>query len=93
MTQSILTACIEIVKNLVGNDYLYFDHAIEIKATPHSRPFNAWAVAVSPKDNLYVMDSNEQWHEIALTDGQANLVIGSLYQRLKLMRIDYAKAS
>jgi hypothetical protein len=39
------------------------------------------------------MDSDEQWHEVELTDINAALVIGSLYQRLKLMRINYAKAS
>jgi hypothetical protein len=39
------------------------------------------------------MDSNEQWYPVELSDGQASLVIGSLYQRLRLMRIQYAKAS
>jgi hypothetical protein len=39
------------------------------------------------------MDSDEQWHKVELEDYNAALVIGSLYQRLKLMRINYAKAS
>jgi hypothetical protein len=39
------------------------------------------------------MDSNDQWHKVELDDSNAALVIGSLYQRLKLMRISYAKAS
>jgi hypothetical protein len=39
------------------------------------------------------MDSDEQWHLVELTDFNAALVVGSLYQRLKLMRINYAKAS
>jgi len=39
------------------------------------------------------MDSDEQWHQVELRDDNAALVIGSLYQRLKLMRISYAKAS
>ena len=81
------------VKDLVGNDYLYFDNAVEVKVTPHTYPFNAWAVCVSPKEDMYVMDSDEQWHKIELGDQNAALVIGSLYQRLKLMRINYAKAS
>jgi hypothetical protein len=93
MTQSILTSCIDIVKSLVGHEYLYFDHAIEIRSSPHSFPFKAWAASVSPKDILYVMDSNEQWHEVSIADEKAAMVVGSLYQRLKLMRIDYAKAS
>jgi hypothetical protein len=93
MTKSIFKECIDIVKELVGNDYLYFDSAVEVKITPHSYPFNAWAVCVSPDNKLFVMDSDEQWFQIELDDRNAALVIGSLYQRLKLLRINYAKAS
>ncbi|HVF81952.1 MAG TPA: hypothetical protein VM884_08460 [Flavisolibacter sp.] len=93
MTQTILQECKEIVKDLVGHDYLYFETSVEVKTTPHAHPFSAWAVCVSPKDALYVMDAEEQWHEVELEDMNAGLVIGSLYQRLKLMRISYAKAS
>ena len=83
----------EIVKDLVNYDPLYFDSAVEVKVSPHTYPFAAWAVCVSPKDKLFVMDSDEQWHEVELVDTNAPLVIGSLYQRLRLMRVDYAKAS
>ncbi len=93
MTKTIFQECIDIIKDLVGNEYLYFDNAVEVKITPHSFPFNAWAVSVSPTNELYVMDSDEQWHKAELNDSNAALVIGSLYQRLKLMRINYAKAS
>jgi hypothetical protein len=93
MTKTIYHECVDIVKDLVGHDYLYFDSAVEIKVSPHTFPFAAWAVCVSPKDELYVMDGNEQWHPVELRDFNAALVIGSLYQRLKLMRINYAKAS
>ena len=93
MTKTIFQECVDIVYNLVGNDYLYFESAVEVKVTPHSYPFNAWAVCVSPKQELYVMDSDEQWHKVELADMNAALVIGSLYQRLKLMRVNYAKAS
>ena len=93
MTKTIFQECIDIVKDLVGNDYLYFDSAVEVKVSPHSFPFAAWAVCVSPKDELFVMDSNEDWHQVELADNNASLVIGSLYQRLRLMRIQYAKAS
>ena len=92
MTKTIFSECVEIVKELVGHEFLYFDTAIEVKVTPHSFPFNAWAVCVSPNNELFVMDSDEEWHQVELTDDNA-LVIGSLYQRLKLMRISYAKAS
>lgn len=90
---TIFQECIDIVKDLVGNEYLYFENAIEIKVSPHSHPFAAWAVCVSPNDELYVMDSDEQWHQVEMRDGNAALVIGSLYQRLRMMRTRYAKAS
>lgn len=93
MTKIILKECVDIVKELVGHEFLYFDTAIEVKVTPHSFPFNAWAACASPQDELYVMDGNEQWHKVELKDDNVSLVIGSLYQRLKLMRVNYAKAS
>ena len=93
MKNNILQECIDIVKDLVGNEFLYFDSAIEIKLSPHSYPFYAWGVCVSPTNALYVMDGNEEWHEVDPAVGNAPLVIGSLYQRLQLMRRKYAKAS
>lgn len=93
MTTTILQECIEIVKGLVGHEYLYFDTAVEVKVTPHTPPFAAWGVSVSPQDKLYVMDVNEDWHHAELTDMNAALVIGSLYQRLRMMRVQYKKAS
>jgi hypothetical protein len=93
MTRTIFNECVDIVKDLVGTNYLYFESAVEVKVAPHSFPFAAWAVCVSPKNELFVMDSREQWHQVELTDDKASLVIGSLYQRLRLMRIQYAKAS
>lgn len=95
--KTIFQECVDIIKELVGHEYLYFDSAIEIKVSPHSFPFNAWAACASPNpegsEELYVMDNNEQWHQVELTDDNAAFVIGSLYQRLKLMRNQYAKAS
>jgi hypothetical protein len=91
--KTIYQDCVDIVKDLVGNDNLYFEAAVEVKLTPHSFPFRAWAVCVSPKDALYLMDADEQWHELTINDQNAHLVIGSLYQRLQMMRSSYAKAS
>lgn len=90
---TIYQECTEMIKDLAGHDYLYFDTAVDVKTSPHTFPFSAWAVSVSPKDELFVMDSDEQWHPVKLEDVNASLVLGSLYQRLKLMRIQYAKAS
>lgn len=95
MIKTIFQECVDIITELVGHEYLYFDTSIEVRVTPHSFPFNAWAVCVSPPpaDELFVMDSSEQWHQVELDDDNASLVIGSLFQRLKLMRVNYAKAS
>ena len=93
MIKSIFQESIEIVRDLVGTYYLYFYTAVEVKISPHSFPFSAWAVCVSPKNDLYVMDSSEQWHQVELDDSNAALVIGSLYQRLRMMRVVYRKAS
>lgn len=91
--KTIYQDCADIVRDLAGNDYLYFDAAVEIKLTPHSFPFRAWGVCVSPKDVIYLMDSDQEWHELTVNDQNAHLVIGSLYQRLQMMRTKYAKAS
>jgi hypothetical protein len=93
MTKRILNDCIEIVKDLVGNEYLYFDSALQVKVSPHTHPFQVWGVCVSPADAMYIMDSDEQWHKLELTDINAPLMVSSLYQRLGLMRRQYAKAS
>lgn len=91
--KTIFQECVDTVKTLAAHEFLYFETAIEVRVTPHSFPFNAWAACVSPKDELFLMDSNEQWHQVELDDDNASLIIGSLYQRLKLMRVNYAKAS
>ena len=93
MIRSILHECGEIVKELVGHEYLYLDTAVEIKLTPHMPPVRIWGVSLSPAGDLFVMDQEECWHKPDLNDNHSALLIGSLYQRLKLMRIRYAKAS
>lgn len=93
MRNNILQDCIDIIKDLVGTEYLYFDTAIEVKTSPHTFPFSAWGVCVSPDDQLYIMEGNQEWHEVNPAEGNSPLVISSLYQRLQLMRIQYAKAS
>jgi hypothetical protein len=92
MTQTLLQECKDIIRDLVDNEALYFDTAVEVKLTPHTYPFLAWGVCVSPDNELYVLDGQEQWHHAALTDMNANLLVGSLYQRLRLMRVQYRKA-
>lgn len=91
--KNILQECVEIVRSIAGEDFLYFNDAVEIKLTPHSPSFSAWGVCASPDDRLYVMDQEEEWHQLELEDVNASLVIGSLYQRLRLLWTGYAQAS
>jgi hypothetical protein len=56
------------VKEMVGNQYLYFADGIQVQLNENSAPFYAWAVSVSPNDNLYVMDAEEEWHKLELED-------------------------
>ena len=88
-----LKQCIELVKEWVGNEYLYFDTALQVKYSPHHFPFSIWGLCVSPTDTLYVMDSDQQWYPIEAATGTDDLVIGSIYQRLMWMGSKYAKAS
>lgn len=65
MTKTIFQECIDIVKELVGHEFLYFDITIEVKITPHSFPFNAWAVCVGPKGHCLlwtVMNNGIRWN-------------------------------
>jgi hypothetical protein len=93
MTKTILAESKQIITDLVGNEMLYFDSSVEVKTSPHSHPFAAWGVCVSPANELYVMDSEQNWHMMELSDSHAAVIISSLYQRLRLMRVQYAKAS
>lgn len=79
---------IQAVKELVGTDYLYFEDALQIKLTPHQEVINIWGVCAN-KD-LYVMDNNQEWHKVEEKDEP---VIGTLYQRVKLLQHKYSIAS
>lgn len=73
---------IEKVKQLAGNNYLYFEDAISIKKTPHSIPVKMWAVSISPDDVIYLMDSDQRSFPLEEGDVNYHLVIASLYQRV-----------
>lgn len=88
-----LQQCMEMVKEWVGHEYLYFDTALQVKHSPHHFPFTIWGLCVSPADTLFVMDSDQQWYPIEAATGTDDLVIASIYQRLKWIGNKYAKAS
>lgn len=72
---------IDKVKQLVGQGTLFFDDAISVKKTPHSIPVKMWAVSVKD-DRIALMDSDQQWHELAEGQDNYHLVMASLFQRV-----------
>ncbi len=80
------------LKEMVGTDYLYFDDALTVKKTPHTLPVKIWAVCTN-ESRLYLMDSEEQWFELEETDLDYQLVIASLWARVKILSSKYQIAS
>lgn len=80
---------LNILKDLVGKDYLYLDTAIRVKTTPHTPDFNIWAICASG-NKLFIMDNNEAWTPVEPED---SLIIPSIYQRVKLIEQQYKIAS
>jgi hypothetical protein len=80
----------ETVKAIVGHEYLYFDSAIQVKLSPHSHPVTLWGVCVSPLEKVYVMDSDEQWHEVK---AHKKTIIASLFQRVQLIALHQLKTA
>lgn len=88
---TLLNDCKTMLRDMAGDAPLYFETAVQVKLTPHSPAFAAWAVALAEDGTLQVMDAEEQWHAFALEDRNAHLLLGSLYQRLRLLRLHYRK--
>lgn len=76
---------IDMLKEMVGNEYLYFDDALTVKKTPHTDPVRIWAVSISPKDEIFLMDANQEWHQLEESDLDYHLVIASLWARIKIL--------
>ncbi|RYY40369.1 MAG: hypothetical protein EOO08_04345 [Chitinophagaceae bacterium] len=88
---TLLQDCHTILRSLPPNSPLYFDSALQVKLTPHSPAFAAWAVALSEDGTIQVMDASEQWHPFAAGDRNASLLLGSLYQRLRMLQAHHRK--
>jgi hypothetical protein len=69
------------------NGEILFEDALNIKSSPHTHLFTAWGVCVGP-EGLYVLDGSGKWHG-PLQESQVNseLMINSLYQRLKSIEV------
>lgn len=79
---TMLNIIINKVFDTVSDEYYYFDEPVEVKPTPHTPPVRIYAICVSPTKKLWVMDQNEQWHEVE-ANRESAMLIGSLYQRIQ----------
>lgn len=73
------------VKELVGHKVLYFDDALKVKKSPHTPDVNIWGISISPKDEIFLMDAQQKWWPLEESDMNYNLVIASLWARMKVI--------
>lgn len=83
---------VEMVKGLVGNEYLYFDTSLLIKLSPHTWPIQIWAVCVSPSNDIYIMDGFEQWEKLEESDRNYSEVLLTLFQRVSRIEKQFKTA-
>lgn len=80
----------EILKELVGCEYLHFDEVLQIKMSPHSDPIRLWGASVSPSGKVFVMDAEQDWYEMGENEYP---IMQSLVQRLYIIQQQYSIAS
>lgn len=71
--------------NAFPDGKVIFDDAIRVKASPHIALFSCHGACVGP-EGVYLMDNEGEWHG-PLKEDQVNaeLMISSLYQRMKVL--------
>lgn len=74
---------VRLIKEMVGHEFLYFDTSLLVKITPHTWPVQMWAVCVSPKHEIFLMDGFEQWHQLEETDINYSVILSTLFQRIQ----------
>lgn len=80
-----------LIKEIIGNNYLYFDKALLVKKTPHDiHSVSLWGATVDPKGNIWVMDANQDWYEL---NEDETPIVQSLYQRISIIYSNYKQAS
>lgn len=71
--------------HLHPDNRVLFDDPIKVKPTPHQHVFTVYGVW-SGEDGVYVRDGAGDWHGPLLPEqGNGELMINSIYQRLKMM--------
>jgi hypothetical protein len=71
--------------NTYPDHQVIFNDAIRVKASPHIALFTCYGACNGP-DGIYLMDGEGEWHGPLLPEQQnGQLIINSLYQRLKVL--------
>jgi hypothetical protein len=67
---------------------IYFDTPVRIKSTPHFEVFTAHGVWAHGVNGVWVLDGLGQWHQLAEKQVNVDYIIGSVAQRLRLMKYE-----
>lgn len=77
-TTDMLNQTIATVESMVGNENLYFKKPFEMKN--YWSAYGIWAVGVSPRRTLYVMDEREEWF---LVEARERRLVTMLYKKVR----------
>jgi hypothetical protein len=80
---------IRILTSFFGNDYFYWDEVLLVPVDGQA-DVSLWAIVASPTGVIFVMDANEDWHEVS-RDNEALIAI--LHERMKKIEKHYLKQS
>lgn len=70
-----------------------FDSAVEVKGSPHQHLFTCWGIIADELNGVWLLDSTSTWHELRPSQSNAHLVISSLLQRVKLIKVEMEKGA
>lgn len=73
------------IVNLIPSDdqELIFDSPIRVKTTPHIHLFDVFGI-IKNEGRICVMAEDGRWHELTANQINANYMLASILQRLKL---------
>lgn len=66
-----------------GRGKTYFDTPVTIELNPF--PISIYGVYVHKNDSVWLMDGNENWHNLTATDNNAACVAGAIFERLNVL--------
>lgn len=86
---SIQLELLTMIKELVGDGYLYFDDPAVVRVNPHSWPLEIYGIATTHEGELQLMDKAFNWHPMPNTVE----VVDTLIQRIRIVYSHCKKAT